>query len=99
MRNSSLVFAFCIFSVAITAETAIIILYATAAVVPITQLAPDPLSAAILAHGAQVVAANINVAARLRIAAHGNKPSASACTLEPAIIVNNIANALVEPVE
>jgi hypothetical protein len=87
------------FSVAITAETAIIILYAAAAVVPITQFAPDPLSAAILAHGAQVVAANINVAARLRIAAYGNKPSASACTLEPAIIVNNIANALVEAVE
>src|SRR5689334_3039357 len=63
------------------------------------QFAPDPLPAAILAHGAQVVTADINVAAGLRVAARGNKSSAPARTLQPAIIVHDVANALVKAVE
>ena len=47
----------------IAAEMPVIILDAATAVVPITKFAPDPLPAAILAHGPQVVTANINVAA------------------------------------
>src|ERR1051326_7493552 len=63
------------------------------------KFAPDPLPASVLAHRAQVVTANINVAARLRVAAHRNNSSAPPGTLEPAIIVNNVANALVKAVE
>lgn len=96
-----LLLAFCISSsvLAIAAETSVIILDAAPAVVPVMKFAPHPLPAAILAHGAQVVAPDINVAARLRVAAGGNKSSAPARTLQPAIIVNNIANALVQVVE
>lgn len=83
----------------IAAETAVIILDAATAVVPVTQFTPYPLPASVLAHGAQVVAADINVAACLRVAAHRNKASAPPRTLKPAIVVNNLANALVKAVE
>ena len=83
----------------ITAKASVIILDAAAAVVPVTKFAPDPLPASILAHGPKVVASDINVAACLRIAANRNNPSAPARTLESAIVVNDVANALVEAIE
>ena len=94
-----LLFEFFGFFLAIAAQTSVIILDASAAVIPVTQFAPHPLPAPILAHSPQVVTANINVAARLRVAAYGNKPSTSARAFEPAIIVNNVANTLVNAIE
>ena len=58
-----LLFEFFGFFLAIAAQTSVIILDASAAVIPVTQFAPHPLPAPILAHGPQVVTADINVAA------------------------------------
>jgi hypothetical protein len=63
------------------------------------ELAPAPATVALLALRAQVVAANVNVAAGLHVASSRNKPATSPRALEAAIIVDDLADAAVEAIE
>jgi hypothetical protein len=63
------------------------------------QFAPDPASIAALAHGAQIIATNIDVMAALRVATGRNHSAAAARALKPPIIVYDFAHTAIIIIE
>ena len=63
------------------------------------EFAPNPAPVATLAHGAQIIATNVNVAAGLCVAAAGNEPAAAARAFEPAIVIDDLANTAIQVID
>jgi hypothetical protein len=59
------------------------------------EFAPNPAPVAALAHGAQIVTADIDVTAALSVTTRGNNSAASPRALKPSIVIYDFANAAV----